>query len=190
MKRENNKLQLMIIAALLSAIGIVIPMFAPKIVLEPASFTLASHVPAFIAMFISPVTAVSVALITSFGFLFAGYPIVVVLRALTHIVFVLVGALVLKKHGSILLSTKSNLIFGSIIGFIHALCEVVVVTFFYLGSGMASAYYEKGYVLSVIILVGLGTVIHSMVDYTIAVFVWKPLQYVITIPVNAKIANR
>ena len=42
MKRDT-KLQTMVVAALLCAIGIVIPMFAPKIVLEPASFTLASH---------------------------------------------------------------------------------------------------------------------------------------------------
>lgn len=190
MKKENDKLQTMIIAALLSAIGIIIPMFAPKIVLEPASFTLASHVPVFIAIFISPLTAISVALITTLGFLFAGYPIVIVLRALTHLIFAVVGSFILKKHGTILMSTKSNLLFNFLIGLLHAVCEVMVVTFFYLGSGMTSAYYEKGYLLSVVALVGIGTVIHSMIDYTIAVFVWKPLQHVITIPVNAKIAKK
>ncbi|NLZ81074.1 MAG: hypothetical protein GX913_04640 [Clostridiales bacterium] len=190
MKRENDKLQTMVIAALLSAIGIIIPMFAPKFLLEPASFTLASHVPVFIAIFISPLTAISVALITTIGFLFGGYPIVIVLRALTHVVFATVASFVLKKYGTILLSTKSSLLFNFLIGILHAVCEVIVVTFFYLGSGMTSAYYEKGYILSVVVLVGIGTVIHSMIDYTIAVFVWKPLQYVITIPVNAKIAKR
>lgn len=190
MKREDNRLQIMIIAALLSAIGIVIPMFAPKIVLEPASYTLASHVPVFIAMFISPFAAIAVALITTLGFLFAGYPIVIVLRALTHIIFALTGSLILKKHGNILQYAKKNLIFSFLIGVLHAISEVIIVSFFYLGSGMASAYYEKGYILSVIILVGIGTVIHSMIDYTIAVFVWKRIQNVVTIPVSAKITKK
>ena len=51
----NSKLNTkeIIMAALLCAIGIMIPMISPiKIVLEPASFTLASHVAIFIAMFI------------------------------------------------------------------------------------------------------------------------------------------
>jgi niacin transporter len=56
---NNNKVKTMTIAALLSAIGIIIPMFSPiKLVIEPASFTFASHVPIFIAMFISPVVAI------------------------------------------------------------------------------------------------------------------------------------
>lgn len=43
------------IAALLIAMGILIPMISPlKIILEPASFTLASHVATMIAMFLSP----------------------------------------------------------------------------------------------------------------------------------------
>ena len=51
----------MVLAALLSAIGILIPIIMPfKITIEPASFTLASHVPMFIAMYISPVVAIIV----------------------------------------------------------------------------------------------------------------------------------
>ena len=84
MMKRDTKLQTMVVAALLCAIGIVIPMFAPKIVLEPASFTLASHVPIFIALFISPPVALAVSIGTTVGFLFAGFPIVIVLRALTH----------------------------------------------------------------------------------------------------------
>ena len=40
-----------------------------KIVIGPASFTLASHVPLFVAMFFSPGMAIAVALGTTFGFL-------------------------------------------------------------------------------------------------------------------------
>jgi niacin transporter len=72
-------------AALLIAIGFVIPVFSPvKILLEPASYTLASHVSIFIAMFISPFIAVVVSLGTTLGFLVGGFPPVIVLRAATH----------------------------------------------------------------------------------------------------------
>jgi len=185
--KQNYKLQSMVIAALLCTIGIIIPMYSPvKIMMEPASYTLASHVPVFIAMFISPWVAVSVAFITTFGFLFAGFPIVIVLRALTHVVFAGLGAFILTKNRKILLSVKNTVIFSFFIAVVHAICEVSVVTLFYWGSGMTSAYYEKGYLFAVIGLVGVGTIIHSMIDFGIAIFVWKPLQHVVNIPASAK----
>ena len=189
MKRQNT-VQIMAIAALLCALGILIPMIAPKIVIEPASFTLASHVPVFIAMFISPVVAISVAIITGLGFFISGFPIVVVLRALSHVIFAAIGAYVLKKHSNLLATSKSTFLFSLIISIIHAMSEVAIVTFFYWGSNMTSAYYDKGYLFSVIILVGLGTVIHSMVDYTIALYVWKPVQKVVTVPVSVRLSSK
>ena len=158
-----------------------IPMFAPKIIIEPASFTLASHVAIFIAMFISPEMAISVALISSMGFFIAGFPLVVVLRALTHLIFATAGAFILKKHHDILLSPKTMIPFGLLLALIHAVGEVTVVCLYYFGTGATtSLYYVFG-------LVGLGTIIHSMVDYSIAVLVWSPLQHVIAIPANARI---
>ena len=92
MKSKTNTFQLAL-AGMLIAIGIVIPMFSPiKIIIEPASFTLASHVPVFIAMFISPMMAAAVALGTTLGFLLGGFPLTVVLRALTHVIFATIGA--------------------------------------------------------------------------------------------------
>ncbi|MBW7571400.1 hypothetical protein [Caproiciproducens faecalis] len=186
MRNSETKLISMVIAALLCAIGIVIPMFAPKIILEPASFTLASHVPIFIALFISPPVAAAVALGTSFGFLFAGFPIVVVLRALSHVVFALTGALLLKKKEDMLSTAGKSTLFGLLLAMIHAVCEVTVVTLFYFGNNMPKNYYTNGYFMSVLLLVGVGTVIHSMIDFGIALFVWKPLSRVISIPVSAK----
>ena len=183
---QKNKLQLMTLSALLSAIGILIPMFAPKIILEPASYTLASHVPIFIAMFISPYVAIAVAIISGLGFLMSGFPIVIVLRALSHIVFAAIGAFMLKKNGNLLNSPKSTVLFGLFVSLIHAVMEVGVVTFFYWGSGMTSAYYEKGYLFAVIGLVGLGTVIHSMIDFMIALFVWNPLQQIVSVPASVR----
>lgn len=187
--KAQTKIKTMTIAGLLCAVGIIIPMVMPRISMEPASFTLASHVPVFIAMFISPLVSISVALLTTFGFLISGTPIVIVLRALTHVIFALTGALILKKNNDVLLSLKSSLLFSLVISLIHAVAEVGVVTMFYWG-GTLSNYEEKGYLVSVIGLVGIGTFIHSMIDFSLAVYVWKPLQHIITIPANAKVRTR
>lgn len=179
--KKTNKVMLICVAGLLSAIGIMIPMFAPKIIIEPASFTLASHVAIFIAMFISPEMAISVALISSFGFFIAGFPLIVVLRALTHLIFATTGAIILKKHNNILMSAKTMIPFALLLAVIHAVAEVTMACIYYLGTGVSmSMYFIFG-------LVGIGTIIHSMVDFSIALLVWRPLQSVLTIPANAKI---
>lgn len=183
---RDNKVQIMAISALLCAIGIVIPMVAPRIMLEPVSYTLASHVPIFIAMFISPVVAIFVALITGFGFLTAGFPIVIVCRALTHVVFATIGALILSKYKTTLQSKKNTALFVFFVSIIHAACEVIVVTVFYFGNNMTSGFYDKGYLVTVIGFVGIGTVIHSMIDFGIATVVWKPLSSVVSIPVSVR----
>jgi len=188
--KQNNKinLQTMTIAALLIAIAIVIPVFCPKIVLGPASVTLASHVPVFIAMFISPPVAVAVALGSTAGFLLAGFPIVIVLRAFTHILFALTGAYILKKHSNILSSFGRGTALGLLLALIHAISEVAAVTLYYLAMGVPKGGQE--YLTSVVLLVGGVTVVHSMVDFGIAVFVWRPLTRIIKIPFSAKIAPK
>lgn len=166
----------MVISALLCAIGIVIPMFSPiKIVLEPASFTLASHVAIFMAMFISPSIALFVALGSTLGFFLGGFPIVVVLRALSHVIFAYLGATYLKKHPSALSTFKSSAVFSLTIGLIHGLCEVLIVLPFYMGSNLSQGYYDKGFFYAIIGLVGFGTVIHSMVDLTLSTVIWKAM---------------
>ncbi|WP_312693743.1 hypothetical protein [Caproiciproducens sp.] len=187
MRDRETKLISLVIAALLCAIGIVIPMFAPKIILEPASFTLASHVPIFIALFISPPVAAAVSVGTALGFLFAGFPIVVVLRAFSHVFFAISGAYILKRKANMLSTFGKSALFGLTLAVIHAVSEVVVVTLFYFGNSMPKNYYANGYFMSVILLVGVGTIVHSMIDFSIALFVWKPLSRVVQIPVSAKV---
>ena len=53
----HKRIQTLSIAALLIAVGTVIPLFMPKIIIGPMSFTLASHVAVMIALFISPAVA-------------------------------------------------------------------------------------------------------------------------------------
>lgn len=175
--KQNNSLRRMCAAALLIAAGIVIPMFMPvKIVLEPASFTLGSHVAIFLAMFISPAVAALVAVGTTIGFVFGGFPPAVILRAATHLIFALLGSAYLEKHPSIFSMNVRLRGFSFVVGVIHAFCEVVAVGLLYFSGQMGAGYYQTGFVRSVLLLVGLGTIVHSMVDFELALAVYRVLR--------------
>lgn len=162
----NKKVYQMALSAMLMAVAILIPMVSPlKVIIEPASFTLASHVAIMIAMFISPTVAVTVELGATVGFFFGGFPLVVVMRALSQVIFVVIGSVILKKKPEIMKNLGSMIIFALLIGVLHAAAEVVVSTIFY---GVTSTF-----MYNVLVLVGVGTLIHSCVDFAIAVAVWK-----------------
>lgn len=167
---RNKKLYMMILTGLLIAIGIVIPMVSPiKVVIEPMSFTLASHVAIMIAIFISPTAALAVALGTTLGFFLAGFPITVVLRALSHVVWAGLGAMYATKHPETFESPMKTLIFNVALALLHAVCEVLIVIPFYTSNSLSDVLYL------LFGLVGLGTIIHSFVDFTISLLVWKAL---------------
>ena len=173
---KKTSMQRMTSAALLVAMGIIIPMFSPlKIVIEPASFTLASHVPIFMSVFISPATAVAVTIGTALGFFLGGFPITIVLRAASHIVFVLCASYYLKYYKDITQSPFKTRVFSFIIGLIHTICEVIVVSFFYFGGSFGDGYYDQGFLYSVIYIIGIGGLVHSMVDFEIAFFITKAI---------------
>ena len=55
--------------------------------------------------------------------------------------------------------------------------EMIVVTpFFMSGALFTPEQLANGFVTSVVLLVGLGTVIHSMLDYSISILIWKPVS--------------
>lgn len=169
---RSKKTKQLVIAAVLCAVGIFIPMISPlKIVIEPASFTLASHVAVFIAMLISPGVAAGVAVGTALGFLLGGFPITIVARAASHLVFAFGGAVFLKKRPHALDSSKKVILFSFAVSIVHAICEVGVVLPFYLG-GQAT----NGILYQVFVLVGVGTVVHSMIDFYLAYFIWRTLE--------------
>ncbi|MDR1573365.1 MAG: hypothetical protein LBS24_03550 [Clostridiales Family XIII bacterium] len=176
---ENRKLwsvQRITAAALLTAVGILIPMVMPiKILIEPASFTLASHVAIFIAMMLSPAIAAAVAVGTTIGFLVSA-PLVIALRAASHLVFATVGGFYLQKHPETLSSPIKVHVFSFLIAVLHSVCEVAVVCAFYFGGGMSAAYYESGLLKGVILLLGVGGVVHSLVDFEIALVIHKALS--------------
>ncbi|WP_421038530.1 hypothetical protein [Streptococcus hyointestinalis] len=159
------------LSAILTALGILIPLVMPaKIVIGPASYTLASHVPILLAMFISPFFALMVTLGTTLGFLIAGFPIVIVLRALSHVIFAVVGAYWLQKKPALWDSLTAMLGFALVLNVLHAIGEVVVVYMMTAGTGATANYW---FMLNV--LIGIGTIIHGMVDFAIAYWLWKQL---------------
>lgn len=162
--------------ALLMAIAILIPIVMPiKLIIGPASFTLGSHVAIFLAMFLSPSISLIVALGATVGFFVAGFPIVIVLRALSQVIFAYVGAEIIEKRSlDIIESFGKSQLLSFFIGIIHAIGETIVVSLFFFGLiGVTDT--SNGFFYTVILLVGVGTLIHSMVDFLIAQYLWKAL---------------
>ena len=171
---RNKSILRMCVAALLVAVGIVIPTFFPKIYIPPAgSATLASHVAIFLAAFISPMAAAVVSLGTTLGFQLSGFPFPVVLRALTHIVWAFLGALWLKKHPDLLYRPVHSAVFCAVIAVVHALLETGVVTLLFVQGSVAD---QGGLWLTVLLPVGIVTLVHSTVDYILSLLVWRPLR--------------
>lgn len=139
------------------------------------SFTLASHVAVFLGMFISPAVAVAVCIGTTLGF-FLTTPAIIALRAASHIVFAGLGALYLKKHPDTI-DRPSQAPCSFVIALLHAAAEMIVVAPFFLsGALFTPEQLANGFVTSVVLLVGLGTLIHSMLDYSISILIWKPVS--------------
>lgn len=176
---SHKTIKTIVLAGILTAIGIIIPIFSPiKIYIEPASYTLASHVAIFVAMFVSPVVAISVTLGTTLGFLLNGSPLLIVLRAFSHLLFVIIGSWMIKKNRNWLRSPMKAMVLNIILAGIHALGEVLVITPFFIGGSalLQPTYYGNGYLYSVVLLIGVGTILHSIIDFLLAYTIWKPLS--------------
>ena len=174
MNRSNKVLHLTV-TALLVAIGILIPTISPvKVPLGPAgSFTLASHVAIFLAMFLSPASAAIVALGTTVGFWLAGFAFPVVLRALTHVVWAALGAWWLKKHPNILYRPVPSAIYCVVVAIVHAALETVAIMVLFFQGSFAD---KGGLWLTVFLPVGIVTLVHSSVDYIISLLIWRPIR--------------
>lgn len=155
------KLKEITIGAVLTAMAIIIPIQFGflRIIAGPFTATLASHVPMFVAMVINPTVAVMVGAGSTIGFLLTA-PAVVAARAASHIVVGLVGAILIKR-GKPMLATFA------VAAPIHAALEALAVIPF----GW-TAY-------SVLVVTGVGTLIHHMVDAAIAtsvIYLLNPLK--------------
>lgn len=182
---KNNSVKQLTISALLIALGVLIPLVMPRIVIGPASFTLASHVPLFVAMFFSPRMAIIVALGTAFGFLLTT-PFIIALRALSHVIFAVLGSLYLQKRPQIVNQPKRFQLYNLSIALIHAAVETLVVAAFLFLGGSSQINYDGSLFTLLFGFIGIGGVIHSLIDYNIALFVVKALSKAYDIPVFKK----
>ncbi len=169
MKRYN--LKRLTITVMLSALGILIPLIMPKIVIGPASYTLGSHVPIIIAMFLGWDIALMVGLSGGLGFFLALGPIVSA-RAFSHLLWAIPGAFIIQLFKNSFRKWHFRFIFNIIISFFHALFECIVVLLFY-----TEKLSDQNFLVTTILLsIGVGGFIHSMVDYEISSFVYGRLK--------------
>lgn len=160
----------MVLTALLIAIGILIPVYFSflRVVLPPAfTATLMAHVPIFIAMFISPWSALFTAVGTTMGFAVSGVDPVVTARAGSHIVFALLGAFLVEKRCNLVL-------LGIVTALTHALFEGLTVYLFLL-LGFTAAPEGSSLLSAAFYVTGIGTLIHSTIDFVIACVVGAAL---------------
>ncbi len=166
---KNLSTKNMVITALLIAFGIIIPTAFGflRVILPPAfTATLTAHVPIFVAMFISPTSAIFTAIGTAIGFLVSGLDMVVTVRAASHIVFAIVGAYMLKKKMNVITT-------GIVTAVIHAICEAVVV-YVFLALGWTAS--NEPFVKVAFYTTGIGTLVHHAIDYVIALILIKALS--------------
>ena len=97
----------------------------------------------------------------------------VVARAFSQILFAFLGALYLKKHPNTFKSMGKIIVFAIVVSIIHGLGEILAVSPFYIGQSLSDLEYQRGYIYSIVGMVGIGTFIHSLVDFAIAYWIWK-----------------
>ena len=61
------------------------------------------------------------------------------------------------------------------IGLLHAICEVLIIFPLYFSHARPEANYSQGFLYSLFTLVGIGTLVHSTIDFVISLGVWKIL---------------
>ena len=93
------------------------------------------------------------------------------MRAASHIFFALLGAWYLKNHMEVLSNAFSFVTFNFVCALIHAVAEVLACLLFYTTTTAPNI----DIIYVVFVLVGVGTIIHSMVDGYIALYIYKAI---------------
>ncbi|MEW6661809.1 MAG: ECF transporter S component [Bacillota bacterium] len=139
------------IGGLLTALSLIIPLVfgqSLRIIIPPFSATLASHVPLFLSMLISPGVAIMVGLASAFGFFITTDPVIAA-RAFMHVFVGLAGAIMVKRGTPYYKALLAVLP-------LHAGLEALVVIPF------GFDVYRWG------VVVGVGTALHHLVDTAIS----------------------
>lgn len=147
------------IGGLLTALSLMIPLVFGqylRIYVPPFSATLASHVPLFLSMLISPAVAIMVGLASALGFLIATTPVIAA-RAFMHVFVGLAGAIMVQRgipYYKVLLALLP----------LHAALEALVVIPF------GFDVFRWG------VVVGVGTGLHHLVDTAISLALVQTLD--------------
>lgn len=146
------------LAALLTALAIIIP-FAVffKVIIPPFSATLGSHVPMFISMLLGPKVAIMVGLGSTLGF-FLNLGPVVGARAFMHVFIGVIGAKLIEKGMSF---GKVSIITAPLHGLLEALIVIPFIGFD---------------VYNLLIVTGIGTILHHSADAFISYIIVNALQ--------------
>ena len=154
----NNRVKKMVLAGLLVALAIIIPVQFGflKIVLGPFSATLCSHVPMFLSMLISPVVAIVVGIGSGLGFFITGLTTYIAASSLVHAPVGFIGAKIVQKEKNF---KKAMVITAPLHGILEAL---IVIPF---GFNL----YEM------LVVVALGTIIHHAMDASISFVLCKAM---------------
>ena len=151
------------ISGILIALSVLWTWFMPTLDLGLYwSFTPLSHIFIFFAMMISPAVAVLTAAGTVLGFFLKGANYVLLMRAASHIIFVVAGVLMLKKLN--IVKPLQFLIFAVATALIHAVTETAAV---YIAIAAGLSIPENG-MLYIWGATFAGTIGHSLLDCTFA----------------------
>ena len=168
-----TKTQKLTLTAVLAAIGMLLPFSPLRLIIPPGmTITVALHVPIFIAMFISPWSAVSVVLMQTAVF----FPLLgpaVGLRSLSHLIFAVAGSIYIRKRG-IPKTIIGSAAFCMALAVIHAIAEILVIAVLFFPSPEVLLYHDAYFTSPIThlgIAVGLGTIIHSTIDYMLAMII-------------------
>lgn len=176
----NKKTREMVMAAILTALSILITYSPVKLVLPFFTLTLGAHVPTMLAMFISPWVTLMTVIGSCIGFFMvipAPNSIIVVARAATHIIFAIAGIKMIKDR-------KINLFLVIFItGLLHSLTEGIAVyalTPIVLANDTAA--------FSAAVIAFAGTFVHHIIDSAICAPILIALEKakILSIPQNFK----
>lgn len=156
------KTKKIVIAALLVGLSIVVPYLSlPVVPIPEFSVTLFAHVPVMLGMLISPTVGVMAAIGSALGFFFKGMPPVVAMRALSHVLFALVGGYMMLK-----LNSKYAIVYTFLVTLVlHVVAEVAVVALWFqtstinaaltVGAPVFALHHTFDFIMSVIIFLAL-----------------------------------
>ena len=179
MQIKQNRTLLLVQTGVLIALAIIIPLTMPiKFVAGPFSYTLASHVPIVLAMFVSPISALAVCIGSVIGFI-VGIPNPEIwLRAATHIVWAFFGSFVVRNiftdEGGMGAKWTKFSLWALVINFVHGLLEFLAVYLVFFKQG----YSIKGQEVALgSLYVGLGLLggLHGFVDFVLGALIYLAL---------------